>query len=57
MRNAGLPGFIDVALKTNGTRIADWAETHDGEGAAFVTVSETPTVTFRKPKAAKKEDE
>lgn len=51
-RNAGLPGYIDVALKTTATRVRDWAEEHEGEGSGYYEVATDETVKFTKPKKA-----
>lgn len=48
-RNAGLPGCIDVALKTTSTRLQEAGAEFD----AFVEVEETPSVKFTKPRAPK----
>ena len=55
-RNLGLPGYIDVALKTTGTRIREWAEANGGDGAEFIQTDTADTVRFTKPRASKKED-
>lgn len=52
-RAAGLPEYLDVVIDTSITRLSDWADAHDGEGAEYLNVENTPTVTFRKPKANK----
>lgn len=51
-RNAGLPGFIDVALKTTATRVDEWAEAHDGEGSGYLDITAEPTSKFNKPRKA-----
>ena len=51
VRAAGLPGYVDVALKTNATRVKEWADSHDGEGAGFVETTTAPSVRFTKPRA------
>ena len=56
-RNAGLPGCIDVALKTNTTRLQEWANNNDGDMEQFVLVSEEPAVRFTKPRKADEEAE
>lgn len=50
-RAAGLPGCIDVALKTNTTRLNEAGE----DFAAFVNVETTETVKFTKPRKPKEE--
>lgn len=52
-RNAGLPGYIDVALKTTATRVRDWAEEHEGEGSGYYEVATDETVKFTKPRTPK----
>ena len=52
-RAAGLPGYIDVSLKTNATRIADWAKTHEDEGSGYLSVETSETCKFTKPRTAK----
>lgn len=47
-RAAGLPEFVDVALKTSVTRLNECAE-----GSTFVHVETAPAVTFTKPRANK----
>ena len=51
-RAAGLPGYIDVSLKTNATRIADWAKTHEDEGSGYLSVETSETCKFTKPRKA-----
>lgn len=55
-RAAGLPAYVDVALKTTTGRINEYAEANDGEGAAFVSVETSPAVRFAKPRASKKDE-
>lgn len=52
VRSAGLPSCIDVALKTNATRLSE-----DTALARFVTEARTDTCKFTKPRAAKEEKE
>lgn len=52
-RNAGLPGYIDVSLKTTATRIADWSKTHEDEGSGYLSVETSETCKFTKPRTAK----
>lgn len=52
-RDAGLPGCIDIALKTNATRLTEWADTHEGEYSTFLQETVEPTAKFTKPRAAK----
>jgi len=52
-RAAGLPGYIDVSLKTNATRIADWAKAHEDEGSGYLSVETSETCKFTKPRTAK----
>lgn len=57
-RNAGLPPYVDVTLKTNTTRIREYAAANEGEGAQFLWEDSTPALRFSKPRAnAKKEEE
>ena len=51
-RKAGLPDYIDVALKTTATRIADWSVSHEYEGANYLVVDSTETCKFTKPRKA-----
>lgn len=55
-RSAGLPGYVDVELKTTGTRIKEWAAENGGEGEEYLSTETAPSVRFTKPRAAKKED-
>lgn len=55
-RAAGLPGYVDVELKTTGTRIKEWAAENGGEGEEYLSTETAPSVRFTKPRAAKKED-
>ena len=48
-RKAGLPDCVDVALKTNATRLQEAGE----KMAEFVEVETNPAVKFTKPRAAK----
>ena len=48
-RKAGLPDCVDVALKTNATRLQEAGE----KMAEFVEVATSPAVKFTKPRAAK----
>ena len=52
-REMGLPGYIDVELKTSVTKIQDWAHTHDGHGVAFLETATADAVRFTKPRAGK----
>ena len=52
-REMGLPGYIDVELKTSVTKIQDWAPTHDGQGVAFLETATADAVRFTKPRAGK----
>lgn len=52
-RAAGLPGYIDVSLKTTATRISDWAKTHEDEGSGYLSVETSETCKFTKPRTAK----
>lgn len=52
-RNAGLPPYVDVALKTTGTRIKEWAAENGGEGEEYLHTENTDTVRFTKPRASK----
>lgn len=52
-RNAGLPGYIDVALKTTATRVKEWAQTHDGQGDAYLITDTADAVRFTKPRVEK----
>lgn len=47
-RNAGLPASVDVALKTTATRLSE-----DEDLAQLVSVEESETVKFNKPRAGK----
>lgn len=49
-RAAGLPASVDVALKTTATRLSE-----DADLADLVTVDESETVKFTKPRAGKEE--
>lgn len=50
IHGAGIPSCVTVTLGASSSLV-------EGDLPDFFSVSETPTVTFRKPKAAKKEDE
>ena len=52
-RNAGLPGYIDLALKTTATRVKEWAQTHDGQGDIYLVTDTEDAVRFTKPRGAK----
>ena len=52
-RNAGLPGYIDVALKTTATRVKEWAQTHDGQGDIYLVTDTADAVRFTKPRGGK----
>ena len=52
-REMGLPGYIDVELKTSVSKIQDWAPTHDGQGVAFLETATADAVRFTKPRAGK----
>jgi len=52
-RNAGLPGYIDVALKTTATRVKEWSQTHDGQGLAYLITDTADAVRFTKPRGGK----
>ena len=58
-RNAGLPGYVDVALVTNVTRIKEYAEANKGyleedeNPLVFVEETSTPSLGFTKPRANK----
>jgi len=52
-REMGLPGYIDIELKTSVTKIQDWAPTHDGQGIAFLQSDTADAVRFTKPRAGK----
>lgn len=58
-RNAGLPGYVDVALVTNVTRIKEYAEANKGyleedeNPLVFVEETSTPSLGFTKPRASK----
>ncbi len=54
-RNAGLPGYIDVALKTTATRVKEWAQTHDGQGDIYLVTDTADAVRFTKPRKAKED--
>ena len=54
-REMGLPGYIDVELKTSVTKIQDWAPTHDGQGIAFLQTDTADAVRFTKPRKAKED--
>lgn len=51
-RNAGLPGYIDVALVTTATRVKEWAHTHDGQGDMYLITDTADAVRFTKPRRA-----
>lgn len=52
-RNAGLPGYIDVALKTTASRVKEWAQTHEGQGEAYLITDTADAVRFNKPRGGK----
>ena len=52
-RIAGLPEYIDIELKTNVTKIKQYAEQNDGEGEQWLITESTPSVRFTKPRASK----
>lgn len=52
-RNAGLPSCIDVALKTNVTRLNEAG----GQFQYYVNETSTPALKFSKPRASKKVEE
>lgn len=52
-RIAGLPEYIDIELKTNVTKIKQYAEQNDGEGEEWLITESTPSVRFTKPRASK----
>ena len=52
-RNAGLPGYIDVALKTTATRVKEWAQTHEGQGDMYLITDTADAVRFTKPRGGK----
>ena len=54
-REMGLPGYIDIELKTSVTKIQDWAPTHDGQGIAFLQTETADAVRFTKPRKAKED--
>ena len=54
-RDAGLPGYIDVALKTTATRVKEWAQTHDGQGDIYLVTDTEDAVRFTKPRASKED--
>ena len=54
-RNAGLPGYIDVALKTTATRVKEWAQTHEGQGDMYLITDTADAVRFTKPRKAKED--
>ena len=54
-RNAGLPDYIDVALKTTATRVKEWAQTHDGQGDIYLVTDTADAVRFTKPRASKED--
>ena len=56
-RNAGLPPYVDVALKTNTTRIREYAAANEGDGAQFLWEDSTPALRFSKPRKAEKKEE
>ena len=51
-RAAGLPPYVDVALKTNATRIKEW-EQSTGEVAGYLSFETSETCKFTKPRAPK----
>jgi len=52
-REMGLPGYIDIELKTSVTKIQDWAPTHDGQGTAYLQTDTADAVRFTKPRGGK----
>ena len=54
-REMGLPGYIDIELKTSVTKIQDWAPTHDGQGIAFLQTETADAVRFTKPRKTKED--
>ena len=52
-RISGLPEYIDIELKTNVTKIKQYAEQNDGEGEQWLITESTPSVRFTKPRASK----
>ena len=54
-REMGLPGYIDIELKTTATKIQEWAPTHDGQGIAFLCTETADAVRFTKPRASKED--
>ena len=52
-RDAGLPAYVDVVLKTTGTQIKAYAEANNGEGAEYLETETAPTIRFTKPRASK----
>lgn len=50
-RDAGLPAFVDVALTTTATRLKEAGE----DAAPYLHVTNTDTVRFTKPRAAKED--
>ena len=55
-RDAGLPSYVDVVLKTTSTAIKAWAEVNGGEGEEYLNTETAPTIRFTKPRSAKKEE-
>ena len=54
-REMGLPGYIDIELKTTVSKIQEWAPSHDGQGIAFLETETAPAVRFTKPRASKED--
>ena len=54
-REMGLPGYIDIELKTTVSKIQEWAPSHDGQGIAFLETETAPAVRFTKPRANKED--
>ena len=54
-RNAGLPDYIDVALKTTATRVREWAQTHEGQGDMYLITDTADAVRFTKPRKPREE--
>ena len=55
-RNAGLPGYLDVAIDTSASRVSEWADEHEAEGAKYLHTETAPAVRFGKPRANKGSD-
>ena len=54
-RNAGLPPYVDVELKTSVKRIQEYAEYNDGDGLNWIVSESSPSVRFTKPAKGKEE--